>query len=602
MCNISRNDSLSIVSFSLKNCFFFKGEIAAHKECPLLYWPLKGLNSIRWITYYISGDGVSMISTSPPSDPKNPYDVILISGDYWADHPHSGVGVIARVLEAQGFSVGIIEKPEWKSTSAFLSLGLPRLFFGVTSGAIDSMLVNYTPLKKSRAADPYAPHASGIPDRAIITYSQKLREAQKRAIEQQGANSNTPRPIILGGVEASLRRFSHYDYWDNALRRPILFDAKADLLVFGPGEHQVVEIARRLEKGEPLGGIEGTCIIASEVPGDFQAVPFELLPSFSAVQSDKQQFCHMQLQFSNEKNLAQPVDNRFLLQYKMYPYTSQDLDAVYNLPFTYNVPDSFKEFAMAKFSIMTHRGCFGNCHFCTIALHQGPHVISRSQSNILAEVRKMASLPDFKGYISDLGGPSANMYGMDCDTRCGNNCMTCPSLDRSHSQVLSLLQAARQVPGVKKIFVRSGIRFDLAIDADTYLDEIINHHVSGTLKIAPEHFSHRVLQLMNKDTDCFDAFVTKFDQINRDPKQSLRYYLMTGHPGSTMDDVAILAHKMDTLQNIEKVQLFTPSPMSVSTCMYYTGLNPFTLEPIYVPYTFHEKKMQKKALFSKAQK
>ncbi len=543
-----------------------------------------------------------MISTSPPSDPSVPYDVILISGDFWADHPHSGVGVIARVLEEKGYSVGIIEKPDSKSTTAFLHLGLPRLFFGVSSGAIDSMLVNYTPLKKPRAEDPYAPHASGIPDRAIITYSQKLREAQKRAIEQGGGQSATPRPIIIGGVEASLRRFSHYDYWDNTVRRPILFDAKADLLVYGPGEHQVVEIARRLERGDKLNGIEGTCIIASEVPLNFQAICFELLPSHAEVQSDKKQFCRMQLQFSNEKNLAQPVENRFLLQYKMYPYTSKELDVVYSLPFTYRVPESFKEFAMAKFSIMTHRGCFGNCHFCAIALHQGPHVISRSQENILAEIRKMVTLPDFKGYISDLGGPSANMYGMDCDQQCGNNCMTCPSLDRTHMRALSLLQAARQVPGVTKVFVRSGIRFDLAIDADAYLDELINHHVSGTLKIAPEHFSHRVLQLMNKDTDCFNTFVTKFAQINRNPKQSLRYYLMTGHPGSTMDDVALLEQKMATLQNIEKVQLFTPSPMSISTCMYYTGLNPFTLESIYVPYTYHEKKLQKKVLFSKAQK
>ncbi len=545
-----------------------------------------------------------MISTNPPSDPSVPYDVILISGDYWADHPHSGVGVIARVLEAKGFFVGIIEKPDWKSTVAFLHLGLPRLFFGVSSGAIDSMLVNYTPLKKSRAEDPYAPHTSGIPDRAIITYSQKLREAQKRAVEQDEGHSITPRPIILGGVEASLRRFSHYDYWDNTVRRPILFDAKADLLVYGPGEHQVVEIARRLEKGDSLGGIAGTCIIASEIPSKSQADLFESLPSHAEVQSDKARFCQMQLQFSNEKNLAQPVENRFLLQYRMYPYTSQDLDATYSLPFTYNVPESFKEFGMAKFSIMTHRGCFGNCHFCAIALHQGPHVISRSQENILAEIRKMAALPDFKGYISDLGGPSANMYGMDCDRRCGNSCMVCPSLDRSHARALALLRAARQVPGVKKTFVRSGIRFDLAIDADAYLDELINYHVSGTLKIAPEHFSHHVLQLMNKDTDCFDSFLTKFNRINRNPKQSLRYYLMTSHPGSTMDDVEILAKTIlaKNLQNIDKVQLFTPTPMSVSTCMYYTGLNPFTLEPIYVAYTYHEKKMQKKLLFSKAQK
>jgi len=543
-----------------------------------------------------------MISTDPPSRPHQPYDVILVSGDYWADHPHSGVGVIARVLEAHGYSVGIIEKPGWKSTDPFLRLGLPRLFFGVTAGAIDSMLINYTPLKKSRSEDPHAPHASGIPDRAIVIYSQKIREAQKRALEQSGAHAKEARPIIIGGVEASLRRFSHYDYWDNAVRRPVLLDAKADLLVYGPGEHQVVEIAKRLEKGEGLLGIEGTCIIASTVPVESKDDPFEILPSHEQVQSDKTTFCRMQLQFSNEKNLAQPVEHRFVLQFKMYRYSSQDLDSLYNLPFTYNVPESFKEFAMAKFSIMTHRGCFGNCHFCTIALHQGHRVISRSLENILAEVRKMVALPDFKGYISDLGGPSANMYGMDCDNACGKGCMACPSLDRSHARALALLRAARQVPGIKKAFVRSGIRFDLAIHADEYLEELINHHVSGTLKIAPEHFSHRVLTLMNKDTDCFDAFVTKFEDINQHPGQSLRYYLMTGHPGSTMGEVEMLRKKMESLQNVEKVQLFTPTPMSVSTCMYYTGLNPFTLESIYVPYTYHEKKMQKKALFLKPKK
>ena len=539
-----------------------------------------------------------MISTVPLVNPTKSFDVILISGDYWADHPHSGVGVIARVLDNMGYNIGIIEKPDWKSTASFFKLGFPRLFFGVTSGAIDSMLVNYTPLKKPRWKDPYSPFASGIPDRAVIIYSQKLREGQKLGIKKDGSL----RPIIIGGVEASLRRFSHYDYWDNAVRRPILFDSKADLLVYGPGEYQVVEIAKRLERGQSLYGIEGTCIVSSDVPPEFQQEPFEILPSHAEIQAQKEIFCQMQRLLSNERNLAQPVENRFLLQYKMHPYTSQELNALYNLPFTYNVPQKFKEFAMAKFSIITHRGCFGNCHFCSIALHQGTKIISRSQENILAEICKMVAMPDFKGYISDLGGPSANMYGMDCKIHCKNNCMTCSSLNRSHSRALALLKAARQVPGVKKIFVRSGIRFDLAVDADDYLDELINYHVSGTLKIAPEHFSHNVLKLMNKDNNCFDVFVTKFNLINRNPKQSLRYYLMTGHPGSTLNDVAILKDKMERLQNVEKVQLFTPTPMSVSTCMYYTGLNPFTLESVYVPYTFHEKKLQKKILFSRSQK
>src|SRR5271157_587401 len=376
-----------------------------------------------------------MISTQPLLAPGDQFDVILISGDYWADHPHSGVGVIARVLEANGYAVGIIEKPDWKTTDAFLQLGIPRLFWGVTAGAIDSMLVNYTPLKKSRASDPHKPFHSGIPDRATTVYSLKLREAQKHYLQNQGENAPATRPIILGGVEASLRRFTHYDYWANDLRRPILFDAKADLLVYGPGEHQVVEIAQRLEQGASLIGIEGTCIINKEVPQEFEQEPFTQLPSFEEVRADKTAFCQMQLAFSNDKNIAQAVGPRFLLQYKMYPYTSEDLDWVYSLPFTYDVPPEFHEFEMAKFSIITHRGCFGNCNFCSIALHQGPHIVSRSPANILTEIAKMASLPDFKGFISDLGGPSANMYGMDCPTRCGNDCLACPNLDRSHEKV-----------------------------------------------------------------------------------------------------------------------------------------------------------------------
>lgn len=538
-----------------------------------------------------------MISLDPLPHSTEQYDVILISGDYWADHPHSGIGVIARVLEDANFSVGIIEKPDWKSTEAFLKLGIPRLFFGVSAGAIDSMLVNYTPLKKLRSEDKYYPYQSGIPDRASIVYAQKLREAQKLFFKTHNIDATVPqKPIILGGVEASLRRFTHYDYWANAIRKPLIFDAKADLIVYGSGEHQIVEIAQKCERSDPLFGIEGTCIIADTVPSEFLGHSFEILPSFQEVSTDKIAFCKMQLAFSNEKNLAQQIDNRFLLQFRAYPYTSADLDHIYALPFTYHIPEKFKEFEMAKFSIITHRGCFGNCNFCSIALLQGCRIISRSIQSIIDEVKKMQRMPDFKGIISDLGGPSANMYGMDCELACGNDCMKCPNLNTSHQASIDLLKKIRTLPGIKKVFVRSGIRYDLAMDADEYLEELINHHISGTLKIAPEHFSPKILALMHKETDVFDRFLAKFKKINKNPNQDLRFYLMTAHPGSTMEEAESLAKKMHELQNIENVQIFTPTPMSISTCMYYTGLNPFTLEPIYVPYSYNEKKRQKNIL------
>ncbi|WP_371803273.1 hypothetical protein [Candidatus Lokiarchaeum ossiferum] len=410
-----------------------------------------------------------MISTEPLPSKDQSYDIILISGEFWADHPHSGVGVIARVLEAEGFSVGIIEKPNWQSSEDFLKLGFPRLFYGITSGSIDSMLQNYTPLKKPRASDPYSPFNSEIPDRAVIVYSHKVKEIQKHFLnskqsEKSGDMSTSKRkfiPIVLGGVEASLRRFTHYDYWDNKLRRSILLDSRADILVYGPGELQIIEIAHRLDDHQSLMGIPGTSIISSESLEDlqgssFMGKKFTLLPSHEEVLQSKEAFCLMQLQFSNQANLIQPAGNRFIVKYRMPDYTTADLDRIYDLPFTYVIPKKFKEFEMARFSIITHRGCFGNCHFCAIALHQGTKIVSRSEANILREIDTMAQLPEFKSYISDLGGPSANMYGMDCIHRynCSKNCLECSLLDRSHHQNISLLQKARQIAGIKKIFVQ----------------------------------------------------------------------------------------------------------------------------------------------------
>ncbi|MHA1619729.1 MAG: YgiQ family radical SAM protein [Promethearchaeota archaeon] len=537
------------------------------------------------------------------------FDVILISGEYWADHPHSGVGIIARVLENAGYSVGFIEKPNWRSPNDFMKLGLPKLFFGITSGSIDSMLQNYTPLKKPRSKDPFKPYDSQIPDRAVIVYSQmvhraiNLLQSQSEKIQPKPNPDQNHIPIILGGVEASLRRFTHYDYWDNKLRRPILFDAKADILVYGPGENQIVEIANRIVNNKFLIGINGTSVILEEKHITEFTEPKEFLPSFNEVKQSKEAFCDMQLAFSNQNTLIQQVDHRYIVQFQQHFYTTEELDAVYRLPFSYDVPENFPEFKMAQFSIITHRGCIGECSFCAIALHQGTKIVSRSQQNILDEITKMTRHPEFTGYIGDLGGPSANMYGMDCDNAsfCPKKCMTCSILDQSHRKPVDLLQAARKIPGVKKVFVRSGIRYDMVVDRDEYLQEISDHHISGSLKIAPEHFSPTVCALMNKDSSSFEKFRKKFLKMNASKNQTLKYYFITAHPGSTMEDAVFLKQKIAQLgeKSTESIQIFTPTPMSDSTCMYYTGLNPFTKEPIHVPYSYREKKEQKNILYKK---
>jgi len=507
------------------------------------------------------------------------FDIILISGEYYVDHPLSAAGVLKRVLEGKGFSVGIIEKPDWKSDKDFLKFGKPKLFFGVTSGSIDSMLVNYTPLKKPRAEDKYNPYNSGIPDRALIVYCNKLKKLFKDSI------------LVIGGIEASMRRFVHYDYWQNDLRKSILMDTRADILVYGYGEFQIVEIAERLKKGKSIESIDGTCIVSNTVPQGFA-----LLPSFDEAK-DKKTFCKMQLMFSTQKNLAQKIDTRYVLQYKMHSYATKELDYIYGLDYSRDIPEKFPEFRMAQFSVVTHRGCIGGCNFCSLALHQGSKIVSRSEKSILDELKKITKHKDFKGFIDDLGGASANMYGMDC-VKCDNfKCLGCKNLDTSHSRLISLMREARKIKGIKKIFVRSGIRYDLAVQSEDYVKELSHNHISGCLKIAPEHFSEEVLKLMNKNTGKFEDFKKMFDKYNKPLNQELKYYLMTGHPGSSMDEVKELASKIKQMKNAESVQLFTPTPMTVSTCMYYTGLNPFTMEKVYVPYTYAEKKKQKNILY-----
>ena len=513
------------------------------------------------------------------------FDIILVSGDPYADHPLSPVGVIARVLEAKGYKVGIIERPDWTSDRDFLQLGRPRLFFGVTSGSIDSCLANYTPLLRRREKDEYAPYSSGKPDRAVIVYCNKIKQLFPG------------NPIVIGGIEASLRRFAHYDYWENRVRRSILLDSRADILVYGPGELQAIEIASRLAAGQDLIGIRGRAIISRERPPGFEEVP-----SYEEVSSDPEKFLQAQRLLANYKSLAQKHANRYVLQFPAPEYTPEVLDWIYGLPFTRRIPPDYPELEMGKFSIVTHRGCIGRCSFCSLSLHQGDRVVSRSEESILEEIRRLTRHPDFKGYIDDLGGPTANMYGMDCH-RCQQGfCLTCKKLDRSHRRLINLLRRARQIPGVKKIFVRSGIRYDLALSSPEYVKELVEHHVSGLLKIAPEHVSPKVLRLMNKSEVPVEEFRRLFLKLSGDRKQHLKYYFMVAHPGTTMKEAEELAAYIKKLEAegekpVEGVQIFTPTPMTRSTCMYYTGRDPETGQPVYVPRTFEEKKAQKRLLY-----
>jgi uncharacterized radical SAM protein YgiQ len=506
------------------------------------------------------------------------FDIILVSGEPYADHPLSPVGMIARVLDAEGWKVGVIECPDWKGRDDFLKLGRPRLFFGVTSGSIDSMLVNYTPLKRERAIDPNAPFQSRMPDRAVIVYANRLRELHKGA------------RIVLGGIEASLRRLAHYDYWGDDVRRSVLLDTRADILVYGPGELQAVEIARRLDRGEDLDGIRGTAIIRSEAPEGAL-----IIPPYEEVRDDKGKFAEAQKRLTNRKTIAQKHANRFVVQYPAPATAPADLDRFYGLPFSRDIPAGFPELGMARFSVQTHRGCFGRCSFCALSLHQGERIVSRTETSILEEIRRMTRHPEWKGFVDDLGGPTANMYGMDG-----------ASVEAAHRRLIALMRAARKVPGVKKVFVRSGIRYDLAVESPEYVRELVRHHVSGLLKIAPEHVSDKVLKLMNKSggRQRLEEFRKLFSSVvgrKGGRPQHLKYYFMVAHPGTSETEARELADFLRELERsgekpVEGVQIFTPTPMTRSTCMYHTGLDPITGEAVYVPRPYAEKKAQKRML------
>jgi len=492
------------------------------------------------------------------------YDVVFI-----CDHPLCGIAILKRLLEKNNFSVGVIEIP--KNEKDILKFGKPKLFFGISSGSIDSMLRNYTALKKKREEKKELNYKQEIPDRTVIVYSNWIRKNFKNSI------------IVVGGVESSLRRFTHYDYWQDKLRKSILFDSRADILVYGYGEKQCLKIAKKISGKKSLQGIKGTCIKSRELPKNFTE-----LPSHEQVSKLKEKFCDMQNALDNNKNLAQKTENFYILQYSFPEYTSKDLDEYYELPFTRKISvDYLKGF---EFSVVTHRGCIGNCNFCSLRLMSSGKIVSRSEESILREIKYLTTLPHFKGNVDDLGGPSANMYGMDCN-KCEKNCIDCKSLDRSHLKLIHLMKEIKKINGVKNFYIRSGIRYDLA--TEEYLKEIKNH-ISGKLKIAPEHVSPKVLELMNKNKGNLDEFIQKFKKLECG---LLSFYFMVAHPGSTMKDAYELANKIKKLKNSEAVQIFTPTPMTNSTCMYYTGLNPKTKKQIYVPRSYKEKKDQRRILW-----
>ncbi|MGV8141039.1 MAG: YgiQ family radical SAM protein [Candidatus Woesearchaeota archaeon] len=523
------------------------------------------------------------------------YDIIFISGEAFFDHPLSGVAILKRWLEKHNYTVGIIEMPY--SENDILKLGKPRLFFGLTSGSMDSMLRNYNALKRLRIDDPRDDDVNGyVPDRAIIVYSNWVRKNFKDSI------------MVLGGTEATLRRFTHYDYWDNKLRKSILVDSRADLLSYGNSEKQILEIAQRIDAGYKenksiieirvlLDNIQGTCIISKEIPEISGKDKFIQLPGHEEVSESKEKFCDMQNLFSNYANLAQKVDNRYILQYKSPKYESKDLDEYYELGFTREIPNSIRHLRGFEFSIVTHRGCIGRCNFCSLNLTQGDKIISRSEESILREIEQMKTKAYFTGNIDDLGGPAANMYGMDCN-KCEGICIDCKQLPRTNKRLIRLMNKAREIPGIDNIYVRSGVRFDLC--TEEYLKELITYHTANTLRIAPEHVNEEILKLMNKNYGDLQKFFKSFETINKglqkEQKKELSFYFMTAHPGSTMRHASELARFISQVKNAETVQIFTPTPMTVSTCMYYTGLDPKTKKPVYVPYSYTEKKEQKRMI------
>jgi len=540
-------------------------------------------------------------------------DIILVTGDAYIDSPFVGVAVIGQILIRAGYRVGMISQPEIRNPQDIGRLGNPALFWGVTGGCLDSMVANYTATKKKRNRDDFTPGGRNVkrPDRAVIAYTNLIRSLPgERA------------PIVLGGVEASLRRIAHYDYWTDRVRRSILCDAPADYILYGMADQSILELAAALRTGSDPHNIRGLCYLSREKRADFLE-----LPPFEAVSSDKDAFIRMfQIFYEHSdpltvKGLSQRQDSRFLVQNPpALPLRQEELDAVHALPFMNDVHPFYgkqgpvKALETIQFSILTHRGCYGECSFCSIAVHQGRIVQWRSEASILDEARRLVVHPKFKGYISDVGGPTANMYGFECSRKLEKGscrrkrCLfpqVCNRLPVNHDRQRLLLSKLRRISGVKKVFVASGLRYDLLLydgqNGPAYLEEVVDHHISGQLKVAPEHTVEHVLNLMKKPAGWqLIDFKNIFDQLNRKcrKKQFLTYYFIAAHPGCREHDMEILRSFVHRALKIhpEQVQIFTPLPLTYSSVMYYTEKDPFTGKGIFVEKSMAGKERQKRCL------
>jgi uncharacterized radical SAM protein YgiQ len=543
-------------------------------------------------------------------------DIILISGDTYIDSSYNGIAIIGNLLYENGYKVGVIAQPEISSEKDIMRLGEPNLYWGISAGAVDSMVANYTASRKKRRKDDFTPGGLNDrrPDRACIAYTNLIKQYSKNK-----------KPIVLGGIEASLRRIVHYDFWSNKLRKSILFDSKADVLVYGMGERPILELSEKIKKNQDYKEVRGLCYIGKDIPKSYIE-----LPSFEEVKASKDKFIEMfnifyvNNDYMTAKGMVQKNDTRYLIHNPPAIILNQEeIDKVYNMNYERDVHPYYKKQGPVKAmetirnSITTHRGCYGECNFCSIALHQGRRIVSRSESSIYDEAKLISEKKGFKGYISDVGGPTANMYQVECEKKekkgsCDSKrCIypeKCNGLEINHKKQIELLQKIRNIKNVKKVFVASGIRYDMILQdkkyGDKYLREIIKHHVSGQMKIAPEHTENKVLDKMGKPGQkLLKTFKDKFYKINKEEgkKQFLTYYIIAAHPNCSEKDMRKLKEfAVKELRTVpEQVQIFTPTPSTYSTLMYYTEKDPFTGEKIFVEKEMGRKERQKKIIVDK---
>ncbi len=534
--------------------------------------------------------------------------MLLVTGDAYVDHPSYGTAVIGRTLEAAGLRVGVVAQPDWRNLRDFVRMGRPRFFVGITAGNLDSMVSNYTSHKKIRPRDVYSPGGkAGLrPDRATIVYANRIREAFGSI------------PIVIGGIEASLRRLAHYDWWDNRVRRSILLDAKADILVYGMGEKQIREVVARLRTGADLGGIPGTVIVRKTVPPDVDGV---MIPSCEETANDRRKFGEaFRLITENQdpfrgKALLQKHGDRFVIQFPPpYPLTVKELDSIFAFPYVRSPHPSYQRdggipgFETVRFSIISHRGCCGGSSFCSLGMHQGRIIQSRSPESVLDEARLISESKGFKGTITDVGGPTANLYKAQClrwtasGTCSERHCLIperCKNLKLGYAAAIRLYKAIMRLPKVRHMFIESGLRYDLLVqeEAMEYLDYVCRNHIGGQMKVAPEHSSARVLRMMNKPGfEVYERFVERFAEARKrsGKDQYIVNYFISSHPGATMEDERHLsAYLRKRLMKPRQVQDFTPLPLTLAACMYHTGEHPITGEKVYSAKTFRERKMHR---------